>query len=239
MSIKNLSGAYKTIREQVGKAEYLFWQITRLMLLYALVSAIVNKRSDILILQLIAEFALAFALPLMRLFAKRGFISRLNMKVQTHISIMLLVTAFFGQFKGLYSSSEWYDTYMHVIGGYIFVFTGYELAEALKRDEGRLDPLVGAIAGFGLSSFFAVFWEIFEFACDSVFVDSNSQNWSAVNSEDILSLFSNIDPRRFALLDTMLDLVSGSIGSLFGLVALYIILNHKSKKDLSGDQSAA
>lgn len=226
---KNNNHSLKNEREKVGLGERLFWIITGLLLFYSLVSAKVKGRSDILVLQLAAEFLICLILPALKLIVKQGFVERLSFKVQTHICIMLLVTAFFGQYLGLYSSMEWYDTYMHIIGGFVFVFTGYELAAAMKSEGTSFDPLLYAIAGFGLSFFFAVGWEIFEFVCDSVFVDSNSQNWSAVNSEGVLKLFSNIDPRRYALLDTMLDLVAGTLGSLAGGVALYIVLKKRNK----------
>ena len=143
---------------------------------------------------------------------------------------MLLTTAFFGQYKGFYSNVEWYDAYLHIIGCFVFVYAGYELTMALKRDDLPLAPVVAAMCGFGLSFFFAVGWEIFEFFCDNYFIGSNSQNWSNINSNELMALLPPIDPQRYALLDTMTDMIAGTVGSLLGGITVFAYVYRTNKK---------
>lgn len=221
---------YRTFRQQVTWAEYAVWWVVRIILLYAFVNAVRQERGEVVVLQLGAEFGLSFLLPLLHLLPKKFFLARINYRVQNVVIVMLFVTAYFGQYKGFYSHVEWYDAYLHIIGCFLFVYAGYELTMALKRDDLPLAPVVAAMCGFGLSFFFAVGWEIFEFFCDSYFPGNNSQNWTNINSDQLLALMPSIDPRRYALLDTMTDLFAGTIGSLLGGVALYTYVHFTNKK---------
>lgn len=227
---RKLVDEYRLFRQQVTWVEYAVWWVVRFILLFALVNAIAQERSEATILQLGAEFGLSFLLPLLHLLPRKVFLARINYRVQDVVIVMLLVTAYFGQYKAFYSHSEWFDAYLHIIGCFLFVYAGYELTMALKRDDLPLTPLVAAMCGFGFSFFFAVGWEIFEFFCDNYFVDSNSQNWMNSNSEQLLALMPRIDPQRYALLDTMSDLVAGTIGSLLGGLALYPYVYFVNKK---------
>jgi hypothetical protein len=230
---RKLIGEYKTFREEVTWVEYALWWAGRFMLIYALVKEIKGGYGASAILQMKVEVALTFVLPLLHLLPRKIFITRLSYRVQDILVFMLFVTAYFGQYRGFYSNVEWYDVYLHVIGGFVFVYAGYELTMALKHDKLPLAPVVAAMCGFGLSFFFAVGWEIFEFFCDNYFVGSNSQNWANGNSNQLLALLPPIDPQRYALLDTMSDLIAGTIGSLLGGVALFpyvYVINKKASK---------
>lgn len=225
-----LRGEYAIFREEVTWVEYALWWVARLMLLYALVTAVVEQRGESLILQLRVEFALMFLLPILHILPRRIFLARLSYRVQDIVLVMILTTAFFGQFRGFYSTVEWFDAIMHVIGCFVCVYAGYELTMALRRDKTPLSPVVAAMCGFGFSFFFAVGWEIFEFVCDNIFEGSNSQNWSNINSDGLLALFPGMEPQRLPLLDTMTDLIAGSVGSLFGGVFVFVYVYVRNKK---------
>ena len=227
---EKLAGEYLVFRRQVTWAEYVLWWAGRLALLYVLVMAVREQRGEILVMQLKWEFGLTFAFPLLHLLPRKLFLARISYRVQDVIVLMLVITSVFGQFKGFYSTVEWYDAYLHIIGSFVFVYVGYELTMALKRDNLPLAPVVAAMCGFGFSFFCAVGWEIFEFTCDTIFASSNSQNWSFVNSQQLLSFFPGIDPRRLALLDTMTDLIAGAMGSLLGGVLMLPYVAYQNKK---------
>ena len=227
---RKLTSEYKLFRQQVTWVEYAVWWVIRFILLFAFINSVRQERSEVTILQLGAELGISFLLPLLHLLPKSIFLARINYRVQDVLVVMLLVTAYFGQYKGFYSTVEWYDFYLHIIGCFVFVYAGYELTMALKRDDLPLAPIVAAMCGFGLSFFFAVGWEIFEFFCDSYFPGSNSQNWTNMNSQQLMTLLPLVDPQRYALLDTMSDLVAGTIGSLLGGIALYPYVYFTNKK---------
>lgn len=230
---RKLIGEYKIFREEVTWVEYALWWAARIMLFYALGKTISIGITGVTLFQLGAEVALTFALPLLHLLPRKIFIARLSYRVQDVVVLLLFVTAYFGQFKGFYSTVEWYDVYLHIGGMFLCVYAGYALIMALKRDNLPLAPVVAAMCGFGFSFFVAVSWEIFEFVCDSIWAGSNSQNWANGNSEQLLALLPAMDPRRYALLDTMSDLIAGTIGSLLGGVALFpyvYVINKKASK---------
>jgi len=227
---QKLCSEYRIFRRQVTWTEYTLWWVGRLALLYILVTAVRENRGELLVMQLKWEFGLSFAFPLLHLLPRKIFLARISYRVQDVIVLMLAITSVFGQFKGYYSTVEWYDAYLHIIGSFVFVYVGYELTMALKRGDEPVAPVVAAMCGFGFSFFCAVGWEIFEFVCDTVIVASNSQNWSFINSSHLLSFFPGIDPRRLALLDTMTDLIAGAAGSLLGGTLLFPYVAYQNKK---------
>ncbi len=240
MKIKNkIKTEYSVFRKEVTWIEYAFWWMVRLIIIYALVKTLLAGDPDRLALRLSAKLASAFALPLLHLLPRKVFLARLSYRVQTIAATMLLLTAVFGQYKGWYSTVEWYDAYLHVLGCFLCVFAGYYLTMALKRDTQPLQPIVAAISGFGFSFFFAVGWEIFEFVSDTMIAGMNAQNWMFINSTELLSRFPDIEPQRYALLDTMTDLIFGTAGSLAGGFALFAYLCVKYKKNASRHKSEA
>ena len=225
-----LKTEYAIFRKEVTWVEYAFWWITRIIIIAALVKSAFEGDPDNLLMRLSAKLACTFILPALHLLPRSVFVARLSYRVQTMVSVLLFLTAVLGQYKGFYSTVEWYDAYLHLFGCIICVFLGYELTLALKRDKQPLAPIVAAISGFGLSFFFAVGWEIFEFISDTL-TGLNSQNWACSNSEQLLSFFPNMEPQRYALLDTMTDLMFGTVGSIIGGAVLLVYVYRKNKKD--------
>lgn len=241
MGIKGkLKSEYKIFRNEVAWVEYALWWVARAAILYALIKTIQNERAESLVLQIYSKFAFTFFLTIVHLLPRKVFLARLSYRVQD-IIIFLLTASAFGQYAGFYNNVEWYDFYIHVIDCFLCVFVGYALAAAIKHDEKSLSPVVAAMCGFGLSFFFAVCWEIFEFSSDTIFAGNNSQNWMFIDSKQLLSFFpDNIDPRRLPLFDTMTDLIGGAMGSFLGGISLYVFmcvkkrrsfLPHKTKND--------
>jgi len=230
--LKNkITAEYRIFRKEVAWLEYAFWWVVRAAIIYALVKSLADGDPRDLALRLSAKLLSSFMLPVLHLLPRKIFIAKLSYRVQTIASVMLLLTAVLGQFKGYYSSVEWFDAYLHTFGCFVCVFAGYELTMALKRDNFALSPLVGAMSGFGFSFFFAVAWEIFEFTSDTLMTGGNSQNWSFYNSDGLLAYFPDIEPQRYALLDTMTDLIFGAVGSILGGIALLVYLRIKNKKN--------
>ncbi|NLX93917.1 MAG: hypothetical protein GXZ02_08680, partial [Clostridiales bacterium] len=64
---RKLVDEYRLFRQQVTWVEYAVWWVVRFILLFALVNAIAQERSEATILQLGAEFGLSFLLPLLHL----------------------------------------------------------------------------------------------------------------------------------------------------------------------------
>jgi hypothetical protein len=231
-----LKTEYAIFRKEVTWVEYAFWWFVRIVILYALVESAISGDPDNLVLRLSAKLVVSFLLPLIHLLPKSIFLVRLSYRTQTIVAVMLFLTAVLGQYKGFYNTVEWFDAYLHLFGCFVCVFAGYELTVALPRDRQPLSPVVAAVSGFGFSFFFAAGWEVFEFVSDTLIAGGNSQNWAVINSQQLLSLFSDIDPQRYALLDTMTDLMFGGVGSIVGGIVLFVYLCRKNKKVDSGSK---
>lgn len=236
-AIKNkLKTEYGFFRKEVTWVEYAFWWVVRIAILFVLAKSAFAGDPDDLILRLSAKLACTFILPALHLLPRSIFLARLSYRVQTLASVMLFLTAVLGQYKGFYNGVEWYDAYLHTFGCFVCVFAGYELTLALQRDRQPLAPLVVAMSGFGFSFFFAVGWEIFEFVSDTL-TRGNAQNWAFSNSEGLRSFFPDLEPQRYALLDTMTDLMFGTVGSIIGGIILFVYVCRKNKKDEASNKT--
>ncbi len=227
---EKVKNEFKIFREEISRLEYAFWWIARIAMLYALLKARRGDFAHDLVLQFWAKFLASFILPAARLLPKKIFLARLPYRLQTAALFMLSVTSVLGQFGGLYSSTEWFDLVMHVIGGFLGVMVGYMLTKTLDKDGESMTPVISAVSGFGLSLFFATAWEIFEFFTDTLIEGSNAQNWMVLSSERMIAFFPEVDPRRHVLFDTMTDLIAGVVGTTIGGTVLFFYLYFKNRK---------
>lgn len=96
-------------------------------------------------------------------------------------------------------------------------------------------PIV-LLCALGFSFFISTCWELFEFSFDQI-AGGDSQHWSyelAKAANNTRTFFKPRDPARFALMDTMTDIVFNTLGA----VPFYIILkiapyHHKGKNNVN------
>ena len=219
---------YDRAREEVTWLEMAFWCVGWAMLIYALVVSTKKGLPAQTILVIKAQSAATVLIPVFHLFPGKTFLNRISNRAQTWVMILVLAASFIGKFLNIYTLIPWYDFYLHAFGCFVCVYAGYEVARSIKRSREPLPPVIGAICGFGLSFFAAVAWEIFEFVCDQFFA-GNTQNWSFAPSERFLELLPT-DPARFPLMDTMTDIISGTVGSFAGGIALFAVLCIQSRR---------
>lgn len=142
-----------------------------------------------------------------------------------------------GAFLNFYYSIFMWDKILHLLGGAEAVFMGYELATAMqKRDKKQCDLPIVLLCALGFSFFISTCWELFEFSFDQI-AGGDSQHWSyelAKAANNTRTFFKPRDPARFALMDTMTDIVFNTLGA----VPFYIILkiapyHHKGKNNVN------
>lgn len=155
----------------------------------------------------------------------------------TVASVGLLLASFGGAFLNFYYSIFMWDKILHLLGGAEAVFMGYELATAMqKRDKKQCDLPIVLLCALGFSFFISTCWELFEFSFDQI-AGGDSQHWSyelAKAANNTRTFFKPRDPARFALMDTMTDIVFNTLGA----VPFYIILkiapyHHKGKNNVN------
>lgn len=222
--VKNkLRSEYDQFRKDATWFEFAFWLAGWGLLVYALIVSARKGMPEQTILVIKAQSTAAFLIPVFHLLPRKVFLARIPYRAQTWVLVNVLAAAFVGKFMNIYTVIPKYDFYLHAFGCIFCVFAGYELSKGIRKNsEEPLPPVIGAICGFGLSFFAAVAWEIFEFICDQFF-NGDTQNWGFNPGQDFLSVFPT-DPRRFALMDTMTDLISGTVGSFIGGVILFVSL---------------
>ncbi len=229
MHIKSsLQREYKQFRKDATWFEFAFWCVGWTLMVYALINANMKNRDPNIIMIIEADTAAAFAIPIFHLLPRKVFLARISYRAITWVLILALGAGFIGKFLDIYKIVASYDSYLHVFGCFFLVFACYEMAKALKHGDEPLNPVIAAVCGFGLSFFAAVSWEIFEFTCDQFF-NGNTQNWAFAPDQHFMQMWP-MDMRRYALIDTMTDLICGTLGSFAGGITLFVYLCRKNRK---------
>lgn len=139
------------------------------------------------------------------------------------LKIVLILFIFSAQVLGsvldFYDKFYWWDTMLHTISGMIFFLIGVVVIKYLNKSKtnvkiGRNLIIVFAIC-FSLS--IGVIWEIIEYTIDCIFVTSNMQITKGLIGQA-------------AIKDTMIDLISATIGTLIMAFFQKIQMKHKGIK---------
>lgn len=231
------------------KWELVLWWIVRIVMIAGTIEAYVHydKYEDKIRTMLIGNTALTFGWELFQIFPKKHMFRHIPSYVQDVTSIYIILTAFFGAYVNFYYSVWWWDTALHFVSGGILVIAGLVFMRAYeKRDNIELPVAVVVFAAFCTSFMFGTFWECWEFSFDQMnmhaAVYGDTQHWSLdfareMSPEKIEHMFfqpwfDNTSPlweRRFALMDTMTDIVANTLGACIGGILLKLGLLKKEK----------
>lgn len=124
----------------------------------------------------------------------------------------LLISVFLGTCLHLIAYISWWDKLLHSISPMVLTALGYGIAAiALKKAQSKdVSPWLFLLFGFAFAGVCGVFWEFWEFLCDTI-GDMNLQRYRA-GGVDLIG--------RAALMDTMGDLLTNTIGAvLMGIFA--------------------
>lgn len=222
-------GCFKEMKKGVGIFEAIIWWIVFLAMFLAAIDCSTSATEGHLELQMWANTALLLAIPLFKLLPEKYFIfSRVSMHSQTAASIMVFLTSYLGCYKSLYYNWRPYDALIHLLGGIVCVYAGYELLAALMKNKEKITPLNASIAGFGISCFVSLAWEVYEFFFDW-FCSDVTQHWDEVPSEFLMRLH-DINPGTYALFDTMTDITAGLVGAIIGGIGIRVIMQAVIKR---------
>jgi len=225
---------FKRVYKDVKPIEHIFWWILRGLMIYGIIKSLVTidpNLGSMQPLQMAANFVGMFAYEICQMFPKNSF-PRLLPHYFQHITIIgFFCASFGGAYLNLYYALPMYDKVLHALGCMEAVFISYELVCAMQiRDKVICPPKIAALCAFGVAYVFASGWELFEFTFDQWF-GGDAQHWdlqkaiseAGGNVEDVFMLIP-LDPERFnarfALMDTMGDMILNTLGA----VPMYIIL---------------
>jgi|SRR5690554_1976207 len=164
---------------------------------------------------------------------------RYHLKFKGWIEILILIFIFasivLGFIQEFYENIKGYDKLVHIISGVVLSLVSFEIIQIYsnyieKKKNQKIPALFTIVFSFTLSITLLVLWEFYEFFADTIsfnFLSSNTnmQRYQWLNS-------STFFPQSYGLLDTMLDLILGALGSFVISTILFFILKHHEKNDL-------
>lgn len=231
-------------------SERIYWWILRALMIgaviYSLIKYLQTKESDYLIqvAQSSANLVGMFAWEIMIKTSSKCSLSYIPSYVQNVTLLGFFLGSFGGAFLNFYYSIPPYDIILHVFGGAEATFIGYELITAIQKRDRKTAPLALIVLGAcGISLIFGTGWELFEFTFDQV-AGGDSQHWSyqlAVEACEkygcsMPNIIDPLDPSRYALIDTMEDMIANVIGTAaMSLVLWFKPYHHSGKHDVNKD----
>ncbi len=150
--------------------------------------------------------AIAFSLTFIDKIVKKLLKIELSTSAKLSILALNLTAECLGSVYDFYGRFVWWDTVIHGVSGTIFFYIGMELIGILnKRITGKdINVIIQIIFAICFSLSIGVIWELFEFGVDK-FLGKNMQDTRAYSGQD-------------AIWDTILDLLSATLGTIVGTV---------------------
>ena len=214
------------------------------------------------VLQTLANFIGMFTWEICLMFGKKRWPRYVRPYLQDGLIIILWLASFGGAYINFYYSINSYDYIMHAVLGAFAVIIGYELAVSMqKRDKTVCNVRVMLLCAFGFSFVVGTGWELFEFTFDQI-AGGDSQHWSQFLAAQAADTYNNpalaspyiFDPAsyapqidgvyhtsaeqifsaRYALIDTMEDIVFNTLGAIAAYIGIRIYPYwHKGRRDVN------
>lgn len=233
------------------KWELALWWIFRITMIVAMIDSafglgLRRDEPDIQqVLQTGANLLAMFAWEVSQLFPKKTWLYYFPTYIQTILIPLVWGASFGGAYLNWYYSINSWDIILHTVLGGFAVIMGYELVTCIqKRDRKYVHVNIAILCALGVSFLGCTGWEVFEFTFDQI-AGGDSQHWSKVLAEEAAILYNNphlahpnvipeLDPMRYALIDTMEDTLCNVVGGLLVYLGLRIKpYNHSGKRDIN------
>ena len=240
---------FTRIFSEVKRSELIYWWIMRAMMIYALLDTLFNGKDyagSNPPIQIAANLVGMFAYEIIQFFPKKSLLRYFTPRFQNITALGFLLGSFGGAYLNLYYALPMYDKILHATGTAEGVYIGYEYVCALQlKLKKTCPPQIATLTAFGFGFILANAWEAFEFIYDQFF-GGDAQHWNLQNAidqagghiEKIFQLFPIADmevyAQRFALMDTMGDIMMNFVGGII----MYVILckfpyRHRGKNDIN------
>lgn len=156
---------------------------------------------------------------LFQLLGGKTFITRLPYRVQTMLNILLCFGVVIGTTVNKFTDFAHIDIPEHFLSGYIATAGSYELAVIIQGKQTKykkLSPALAAMFSLAFGVMLLTAWEFYEFTMDRLY------------GLDLQRSYFNTEA---GLIDTMIDLIVGSAGSLTGMFVTAFTKKGKEKKE--------
>ncbi|HBL40531.1 MAG TPA: hypothetical protein DDY98_02755 [Ruminococcaceae bacterium] len=195
------------------------------------------------VLQMSANLVGLFSWEIAQMTSEKCFLRHMPAYVQNYAAVSFTLASFGGAFLNFYYSIPAYDMILHFTGGAAGTWLGYEAVTAMQvRDKQKCGFSVALWAAVGLCFMVCNGWELFEFCFDQ-FAGGDTQHWSLELAKEAAAKYGtreypNLIPalcdERFALMDTMEDIICNTAGVVLTIIFLKIFpYNHKGKRNVN------
>ena len=233
------------ILKNVSKAELIYWWILRILMIYGIIESLIfgdEYLGSNQPLQMLANLCGMFGYEFFQMLPDNNRLKLMSPRFQNITALGFFLGSFGGAYLNLYYALPGYDKVLHALGTAEAVYIGYEYVAVTQLKIKKTCPhQVANLTALGLGFVFSSAWEVFEFIFDQFF-GGDAQHWSYENAllfaggdpDKIFHLFPVEDPMRFALMDTMGDIVLNFIGAfiMYGVLCL-IPYRHRGKNDVN------
>lgn len=236
---------FKHIFTECTKVELVWWWVLRGLMVFGIIDTIVNGKDydgSNPVIQMFANLLGMFAYEICQLFPKKNRMKLLSPRFQNITALGFFLGSFCGAYLNFYYIVPGFDKALHALGTAEAVYIGYEYVAATQLKFKKSCPhQIATLCSLGLGFVFSSAWEVFEFIYDQFF-GGDAQHWSYANAlktaggdpSKIFNLFPVSDPMRFALMDTMGDIVLNFVGGFIMYAILCIIpYRHRGKGDVN------
>lgn len=229
----------KRLLDNSKKWEVIFWWILRAVMLGALVDSIFFRKDVQQSLQTSANLVLMFLWEIFQMFPQKTFLRNIPSYIQDFLAPGLFLASFGGAYLNFYYSVPEYDLVFHAVGGLAGAFAGYEVVVAMqKRDKVQCSAAIAVLCAFGFSFFAGTGWELFEFTFDQI-AGGDAQHWSLELAKEasaqygvkLPNVIPALDDMRWALIDTMEDIICNTVGAVIAWIILKIKPYHHTGKN--------
>ncbi len=245
-----LKGYFKRVLGMTTKPMLIYWWILRLLMVWAFIDTTFLRGSTYQAsnppIQIIANLVGMFAFEIIQLFPENSRLRYFSPSFQYITATGFFLGSFGGAYCNLYYSLPMYDKILHATGTAEGVYIGYEYLSATQLKLKKTTPhQIVNLWALGFGFILASAWELFEFIYDQFFGgDAQHWNYQAALEEaektgrEIFHMFpltqEMLDGGRFALMDTMGDIVLNFVGAFIMYIVLCVYpYRHRGKNDVN------
>lgn len=196
----------------------LWWIIRGMLLCFSIYGILHNSTTQ----YLMGLFAIAFThmWDMWQLFGGKSFITRVGYFPQTLLNIFICFGVVIGYVINTKTNFAYIDLVEHFFAGVVASYFAYDFAVVFQGKTRHLSPALAAMFSLCFSVFLLVAWEFYEFTMDRLYGYTLQQSF-------ILD--------EGGLVDTMVDMILGGAGALFGMFWVAFVKNGiigKNRKEI-------
>ena len=185
------------MENKLKRANKVIVNVVRIVII-VLIILMLSKRNY----EYVGILMLTIALTFYEVVLKKIFKIELSDKLKISLILFIFGAQVLGTVLEFYHKFSWWDTMLHFVSGIIFYFVGETIIKVLNTKTTNVNISMAVIIVFAMCFSLAtgVVWEIFEFTVDTC-LGQNMQITEGLYGRD-------------AIMDTMIDLISLTLGTI-------------------------